>query len=99
MTGRSKAVSSSVTGTAVERRLGRSLTPRFFARLRHKRDNLCNPLVAVAPVGIDRQTYPLLTGLARGLAPGHAEALVRGIRLLIGLTPPTPCVDPPRDAG
>jgi DNA-binding MarR family transcriptional regulator len=33
--------------------------------LRRNRDTLCNPVIAVAPTGVDRQTYPLLTSLAR----------------------------------
>lgn len=43
-------------------RLEQSLD-RFM--LRRNRDVLCDPVIAVAPAGVDRQTYPLLTTLAR----------------------------------
>lgn len=42
--------------------------------LRRNRDTLCNPVIAVAPPGVDRQTYPLLTTLAR-LGPLPAARL------------------------
>lgn len=42
--------------------------------LRRNRDSLCNPVLEVAPAGVDRQTYPLLTTLAR-LGPLPAARL------------------------
>ena len=46
--------------------------------LRRNRDTLCNPVIAVAPAGVDRQTYPLLTTLAR-LGPLPAARLAEEI--------------------
>jgi len=46
--------------------------------LRRNRDNLCNPVIAVAPACVDRQTYPLLTTLAR-LGPLPAARLAEEI--------------------
>jgi len=57
------------------RRLEQSLD-RFM--LRRNRDNLCNPVIAVAPACVDRQTYPLLTTLAR-LGPLPATRLAEEI--------------------
>lgn len=56
-------------------RLEQSLD-RFL--LRRNRDTLCNPVIAVAPPGVDRQTYPLLTTLAR-LGPLPAARLAEEI--------------------
>ena len=56
-------------------RLEQSLD-RFM--LRRNRDTLCNPVIAVAPSGVDRQTYPLLTTLAR-LGPMPASRLAEEI--------------------
>lgn len=46
--------------------------------LRRNRDTLCNPVIAVAPAGVDRQTYPLLTTLAR-LGPLPAARLAEEV--------------------
>jgi DNA-binding MarR family transcriptional regulator len=46
--------------------------------LRRNRDALCNPVIAVAPAGVDRQTYPLLTTLAR-LGPLSAARLAEEV--------------------
>ena len=46
--------------------------------LRRNRDNLCNPVLAVAPAGVDRQTYPLLSTLAR-LGPLPAARLAEEV--------------------
>lgn len=59
----------------VARRLEQSLD-EFM--LRRNRDNLCNPVLAVAPAGVDRQTYPLLTTLAR-LGPLPATRLAEEV--------------------
>ena len=59
----------------VAHRLEQSLD-RFM--LRRNRDTLCNPVIAVAPAGVDRQTYPLLTALAR-LGPLPAARLAEEI--------------------
>lgn len=57
------------------KRLEQSLD-RFM--LRRNRDTLCNPVIAVAPAGVDRQTYPLLTTVAR-LGPLPAARLAEEI--------------------
>lgn len=59
----------------VARRLEQSLD-QFM--LRRNRDSLCNPVIAVAPAGVDRQTYPLLTTLAR-LGPLPAARLAEEV--------------------
>ena len=46
--------------------------------LRRNRDSLCNPVIAVAPTVVDRQTYPLLTTLAR-LGPLPAARLAEEV--------------------
>jgi DNA-binding MarR family transcriptional regulator len=59
----------------VAHRLEQSLD-RFM--LRRNRDTLCNPVIAVTPAGVDRQTYPLLTTMAR-LGPLPAARLAEEI--------------------
>ncbi len=46
--------------------------------LRPSQDTLCNPVLAVAPAGVDRQTYPLLRTLVR-LGPLPAARLAEEV--------------------
>jgi len=46
--------------------------------LRRSQDELCNPVLAVAPPGVDRQTYPLLRTLVR-LGPLPASRLAEEV--------------------
>lgn len=59
----------------VAHRLEQSLD-RFM--LRRSQDELCNPVLAVAPPGVDRQTYPLLRTLVR-LGPLPASRLAEEV--------------------